>query len=507
LGRHDSRQDEIHHILLQKAREGKMVVRLKGGDPFLFGRGGEEVEYLADHGVPFEVIPGVSSALAAPLGAGIAVTHRDAAACVGLVTGHEAKGEESRLDWGALSRLDTLVFLMGVHNVGRIAERLIQHGRDPDTPAAMIQMAFWNDERVVTGPLAGIADIVAQASIKPPATLVIGDVVRLREKLKVSERDLRRRADGGSRFEPAPAPDQLLRLATAGLGSRVFGFALRWGLFDRLETAAPAAALAEGLGLDAEALGEILESLVALGILERCPDGYRNLELASRYLTQSSPQSLKALLMLQASQSADEGALVRYAREGCREYVAGSDEEAHRRSCEASARFAAPAVAERADLASRSPILLVGWGGEHYREAVRARWPALECESVNPFTRQAGLLDLSEALPPPGRSYPAVILSELLASCNRGQVQKLLEAAVVRLARPGLLLLSDSFLPAGVLPPPEVVLGALGRRMTRGGCRAWSIDRLRQALADLGLPDIQVQPLSAGNVLVTAEKN
>lgn len=391
--------------------------------------------------------------------------------------------------------------------MGRIAERLIRHGRDPQTPAAMIQMAFWNDERVVTGPLVDIADIVQQASIKPPATLVIGKVVRLREKLKVAERDLRRRADGSSRFEPAPAPDQLMRLATAGLGSRVFGFALRSGLFDRLETTVTSAALlAEGLGLDAEALGEILESLVALGILERRPDGYRNLELASRYLREASPQSLKSLLMLQASQSADEGALARYAREGCREYVAGSNEEEHRWSCEASARFAAPAVVEKVDLASRSPILLVGWGGDDYRQALRTRWPSVEFESVNPFVGHAGTLDVCEALPHLGQPYPAVILSGLLASCNRGQVQKLLEAAVERLAKPGLLLLSDSFLPAGALPPPEVVLGALGRRMTRGGCRAWSIDRLRQALSELGLSEIHPQPLTAGNVLVTAEK-
>jgi len=174
VGQHDSRQDEIHSLLLLKAREGKRVVRLKGGDPFLFGRGGEEVEYLAEHGIPFEVIPGVSAALAAPLAAGIAITHRDAASAVAIVTGHECKGEPSLLPWGALAKLDSLVFLMGVHNVRKISRNLIENGKKPDTPAAMIQMAFWPGEQVVTGTLENIADEVARAGIQPPATLVVG---------------------------------------------------------------------------------------------------------------------------------------------------------------------------------------------------------------------------------------------------------------------------------------------------------------------------------------------
>jgi uroporphyrinogen III methyltransferase/synthase len=184
VGHHESRQDEIHALLLEKAREGKMVVRLKGGDPFLFGRGGEEVECLAEHGIPFEVIPGVSSALAAPLAAGIAVTHRDSASSVAIVTGHEAKAEASRLDWEALTKLDSLVFLMCVRNVRNISQKLIEHGCNPETPAAMIQMAYWPDELVITGTVATIADEVERAGIKPPATLVIGEVVRLRQKLK-----------------------------------------------------------------------------------------------------------------------------------------------------------------------------------------------------------------------------------------------------------------------------------------------------------------------------------
>jgi uroporphyrin-III C-methyltransferase len=184
LGCHASRQDEIHQLLVEKARQGKTVIRLKGGDPFLFGRGGEEVEYLAEHGVPFEVVPGVSSCLSAPLSANIAVTHRDASSSVAIVTGHNAIGNHERVDWQALSKIDTVVFLMGVHNVKTIAEKLVAAGRSPDTPAAMIQMAFWDGEHVVTGTLRTIANEVRRAGVEPPATLVVGEVVRLRDKLK-----------------------------------------------------------------------------------------------------------------------------------------------------------------------------------------------------------------------------------------------------------------------------------------------------------------------------------
>lgn len=184
VGRHHSRQDEVNELLVKKAREGKLVVRLKGGDPFVLGRGGEEAEHLAQNGVPFEVVPGVSSALAAPLHAGIPVTHRDAASCVVIATGHEAHRDPDRLDWAALSKIDTLIFLMGVHNLGRIASRLIEHGRDPATPAALIQMAYWPDERVLVTTLATIAKDAERTHAQAPATLVVGEVVRWRERLQ-----------------------------------------------------------------------------------------------------------------------------------------------------------------------------------------------------------------------------------------------------------------------------------------------------------------------------------
>jgi len=184
LGNHASRQDEIHELLVQQAKLDKVVIRLKGGDPFLFGRGGEEAEYLVERGIPFEVVPGVSACLSAPLGAGIPITHRDVASSVVIVTGHNSCGHDDRNDWQALSKVDTLVVLMGVHNVERITQALIDAGRSCRTPAAMIQMAFWPGQQVVVGTLETIAEEVRRARVEAPATLVIGEVVRLHEKLK-----------------------------------------------------------------------------------------------------------------------------------------------------------------------------------------------------------------------------------------------------------------------------------------------------------------------------------
>jgi uroporphyrin-III C-methyltransferase len=181
---HHTRQDEIHTLLVERAQQGNTVVRLKGGDPFLFGRGGEEVEYLAEHGIPFEVVPGVSSCLSAPLSAGIAVTHRESSSSVVIVTGHSADGSEDQVDWEAVARIGTAVFLMGVHNIETITRKMIAAGRSPATPAAMIQMAYCEGERVVTGTLESIAAEVRRANIEPPATLVVGEVVRLRERLQ-----------------------------------------------------------------------------------------------------------------------------------------------------------------------------------------------------------------------------------------------------------------------------------------------------------------------------------
>jgi len=183
-------QDEINALLVELGRAGRLTVRLKGGDPFVFGRGGEEAEALAAAGVAFEVVPGVTAGVAAPAYAGIPVTHRDAASAVAFVTGHEDPArEESTLDWEALARFPgTLVLYMGVGNLPLIAERLTGAGRDPGQPAAVVARGTLPDQGTVTGTLADIAGRVAEAGLRPPAITLIGPVARLRDTLAWFER-------------------------------------------------------------------------------------------------------------------------------------------------------------------------------------------------------------------------------------------------------------------------------------------------------------------------------
>lgn len=497
VGLHDSRQEEIHQLLMRKAHEGKTVVRLKGGDPFLFGRGGEEAEFLADHGIPFEVVPGISSALAAPLSAGIAVTHRDTSSAVAIVTGHEANREESRLNWNALAGIDTLVFLMAVHSVERIAAELIEHGRDPKTPAAMIQMAFWHGEQVVTGTLDSIASEVGRAGISPPATLVVGEAVRLREKLKHAQRDLCRRPDRGASFEPAPGPEQLLRMAAAGMGSQVLCFALTTSLFEHLQQWRTAPELARAMGVNTLGLAEVLECLVSLGLLECGPQGYRNLELASRYLLEDSPQALRPALLYQAANLAPLSAVGRFVLNGRESGGAPEIQEMHQRACDCLARYAAPYVLDKLDLGGHGPVLLVGWGGEAYRRLAGERWPEVEFE-IRP------LFDGGDG--PRGRFYGAVVLSGLLGSCKREQFRPALERAARALKPGGLLILHDAFLCSGAPPAPEVVLSALGRHVVHGGSRNWPVTRLQAALAALGFQVLRREAVPGGTQLVTASQ-
>jgi uroporphyrin-III C-methyltransferase len=161
-------------------------VRLKGGDPFVFGRGGEEAAALQAAGIAWEVVPGITSAIAVPAYAGIPVTHRACASSVAIVTGHEDPMREgSRINWPALATAtDTLVFLMGIGRLAHIATQLIAHGRAPETPAAAIRWGTTAEQETVTGTLATIAEEVACAGLTAPATLVIGEVVRLREQLR-----------------------------------------------------------------------------------------------------------------------------------------------------------------------------------------------------------------------------------------------------------------------------------------------------------------------------------
>ena len=177
-------QEEINHLLVRLALEGKKVLRLKGGDPFIFGRGGEEIEELAEHGIAFEVVPGITSAAGASCYAGIPLTHRDYAQSVTFVTGHRRAGE-TELDWPRLvNPSETVVVYMGVARAGYISEQLISHGRASNTPVAIIERATTAAQRVYTGKLDQLAELILQNQVKPPALLIIGDVVQLHQKLQ-----------------------------------------------------------------------------------------------------------------------------------------------------------------------------------------------------------------------------------------------------------------------------------------------------------------------------------
>src|SRR5437868_6155536 len=184
-GGHSMEQEEIDSLLVELAREGKTVVRLKGGDPFVFGRGGEEAQALAEAGVPFEIVPGVSAGVAAPAYAGIPVTHRDDASAVAFVTGHEDPAKtESALDWEALARFPgTLVFYMGVKQLAEIVRRLAEAGRPADEPAAVVERGTLPGQRTVIGTLADLAERVEREGIRPPAVTVVGPVARLGDEL------------------------------------------------------------------------------------------------------------------------------------------------------------------------------------------------------------------------------------------------------------------------------------------------------------------------------------
>jgi len=189
-GKHTASQEEINALIVKKARKGKTVVRLKGGDPFIFGRGGEEAEELVAAGVDYEVVPGITSAIAVPAYAGIPLTHRDYTATVAFITGHEdPKKEHSTIAWDKLATgAGTLVFLMGVGNLPAIAARLMEYGRSSKTPVAVIRRGTGAGQESVLGTLGTIAGVAEAAQIKPPAIIVVGEVVRLREKLEWFEK-------------------------------------------------------------------------------------------------------------------------------------------------------------------------------------------------------------------------------------------------------------------------------------------------------------------------------
>jgi uroporphyrinogen III methyltransferase/synthase len=183
---HTLEQGMINQLLIQKAREGKVVVRLKGGDPFVLGRGGEEANALAENGIPFEVVPGVSSAVAVPAYAGIPVTHRGVASSVTIITGHKvSEGNEPRIAWDKLSTgTDTLVILMGLGNLAYVVDQLIRNNKSPSTPVAVITHGTTGRQRCVVGTLEDILAKVKSENLQPPSVVVVGNVVHLRNYLR-----------------------------------------------------------------------------------------------------------------------------------------------------------------------------------------------------------------------------------------------------------------------------------------------------------------------------------
>jgi uroporphyrinogen III methyltransferase/synthase len=185
-GQHCMPQERINRLLVTSAQQGALVVRLKGGDPFVFGRGGEEAQTLAESGIPFEIVPGVSSAVAVPAYAGIPLTHRKLASSFAVITGHEeVEKEEPSLPWGELATaVDTLVVLMGVKSLPQIVRHLLSVGRSPETPVALIRQGTTAEQFTLTGTLADIAVKAEAVKLAPPVVIVIGEVVKLREQLQ-----------------------------------------------------------------------------------------------------------------------------------------------------------------------------------------------------------------------------------------------------------------------------------------------------------------------------------
>jgi uroporphyrinogen III methyltransferase / synthase len=185
-GDHTLSQEGINNLIVEKAKTGAIVTRLKGGDPFIFGRGGEEAEVLIQAGIPFEIVPGVTSAIAAPAYAGIPLTHRKFTSTVAFITGHEDPNKNnSNIDWASLARgIGTLVFLMGVKNLPDIVEQLIKNGKSPETPVALVRWGTTSRQKTVSGNLSDIVERVRAAKLKAPAIIIIGDVVRLRDRMK-----------------------------------------------------------------------------------------------------------------------------------------------------------------------------------------------------------------------------------------------------------------------------------------------------------------------------------
>ncbi|NLC77659.1 MAG: uroporphyrinogen-III C-methyltransferase [Clostridia bacterium] len=244
--RHTLKQEEINQLLVEKALAGKVVTRLKGGDPFVFGRGGEEAETLVEHGIPFEVVPGITSAIAVPAYAGIPVTHRDFTSTIGIITGNEdPTKEETSIDWSKLATgMGTLIFLMGMANLPKIVGQLLAHGRPAETPVGLIRWGTRPEQETLVGTLADIVEKAREAAFANPAIIIVGEVVTLREKLRWFEQ----KPLFGRRIVVTRAREQASALTSAleKLGAQVLEFPaieiappLDWEPVDAAITALP----------------------------------------------------------------------------------------------------------------------------------------------------------------------------------------------------------------------------------------------------------------------------
>ncbi len=184
-GFHQNKQEIIHELLVKYAKKGKIITRLKGGDPFVFGRGAEEAQVLAENGIPFEIVPGITSGIAAPAYAGIPVTHRELGSSFAVVTGHAKAGKDDSIKWKSLSEgVDTLAIYMGVGNLPYICEQLTKYGKSSDTPVALVYWGTTKEQRTITGTLATIVDVAHAAKIQNPSMIIVGEVVTLRNEIQ-----------------------------------------------------------------------------------------------------------------------------------------------------------------------------------------------------------------------------------------------------------------------------------------------------------------------------------
>jgi uroporphyrin-III C-methyltransferase len=185
---HTLQQETINHLLVKYTKQGKTVVRLKGGDPFVFGRGAEEVEALVAKGLQVEVVPGITAGIATPAYAGIPITHRELGSSFAVVTGHKPKGEPTDINWKSLATaVDTLAIYMGITNLSYICEELMKHGKNENTPVAIIQQGTTLAQRTVTGTLSSIVSVVKKEGIQNPAMVIVGEVVTFRDKISLLE--------------------------------------------------------------------------------------------------------------------------------------------------------------------------------------------------------------------------------------------------------------------------------------------------------------------------------